>query len=118
VRLRRVTVPLDPHDRIVIRHATDLIHDAALDNHVPFGPMDLQISRRDRRQERTAFIAPDTVHERDAIAGAEMQPRRVIGVHQDGIARRAIQRIDVSIDQSVELLPASRADVETPFRPM
>ena len=116
VRLVHGAAALDAHDRVVIRHAAGLIDDAALDDDVPLRPVNLQIAGRDRREENAPFEPPDIIHERDAIPGAHVQPAGIVFVHQHGVARGAVERIDLGIDERVELLPASRADVETAGR--
>src|SRR5215204_5814223 len=117
-RMFMLSVPqaLNPYDAVVIRHSANLVDHAALDDHICFWPMDLKIARHNRGEKRPAFETTNVIDERDAIAGAHMQLRGILRAHQNGVARRAIQRIDVGIDQGVELFSPPRADMETAGR--
>src|SRR5437879_1628949 len=74
--------------------------------------MHLQISGSNRSQEDSAFVTPALIRERDAVILDKMHFRRVVGIHQNRIARGAVQRVDLGVNQGVKLFPASRADFE------
>src|SRR6266550_1659542 len=58
---------LHPDNGVVIRHASGGFGDAAADNDVAFGPMDLQVASGDGREKNAAFEAASFIREDDGV---------------------------------------------------
>src|ERR1051326_232055 len=76
--------------------------------------LDLNVPAGEWRQHHTTGEAADLVNQLDPIAVLKMHSRRIVGVHQHRITRRGVERINLGVDEGVELLAAPRTDVKQP----
>ena len=79
-------------------HTSGRFGDSSADDEVTLRPMDLQIASSDGRQKNVAVKSACFIGQRDAVVLNEMQLGGVFGIHQHGIARRAVHGIDFGID--------------------
>ena len=103
---------------IIVRHAAQRFDHPASEDRVSLRPVNLQVAACDRGEKHTALQPPHLVHQRDAVPVADVQHGGVLGVHEHRVPRRACQRVDLAINQRVELFPAARAHFEASFRPL
>ena len=75
------------------------IDHAPANNDVAFGPVDLEVAARNRREENTAGETAHVILQNHKVILHQMQQRGIIRVHQHSVARRAVERINLGIDQ-------------------
>src|SRR5438093_7367745 len=103
---------LDGHSRVVVGHATQRVRDAAFDDYIALGPVNLQVAPGNGREKDAAFKASLSIDQRDAIVVFQVERGRVVSIYKDRVARGAGKWIKFVIDQCVELFAAARRDVE------
>ena len=101
---------LDSHSRVVVGHATQRVRDAAFDDYIALGPVNLQVAAGDWCQENRSFESADVVGERDAIVLAQVQNGCILNIDQHRITRRAVERVQVCVNQLVELFSTPRGN--------
>src|SRR5438094_4694381 len=101
---------LHAHPRILIRHATGRIGHAAADDDVAFGPVNLQVAASNGRKKNTTLETAQVILQNHAVVLDEAQGRSVLGTHQHGVARRAVDRVGLGVNQCIELVAAAGRD--------
>ena len=97
---------------VVVGHAAAGVDHTARDQHVALGEVHLEVAARDRRQEDAPHEDPGLVDQLHLVVVLDVERGGVVGIHQHGVARGAIDRIDFGVDHRVELPPAPGRDHE------
>lgn len=73
--------------------------------------MHLKIAPHDRRRKHPPLVPPRVTRQHDPIT-RQMQLGRILRVHEHRVARRPGQRIDLLVNQCVELLASARGNMK------
>src|SRR6266498_1916089 len=108
--------PLGPDDCVVVGDARLRRATSPVDQHLPFWPVHLEVSRPHRRDADTPAELAELVRQQDGVAVLEPELPGVVAAHQHGLADGAGDGVRRPLDHAVELLPAPRRDEESPLR--
>src|SRR5262245_54465590 len=106
---------LDLNHCIEIRDSAFGIAHPAFDQDVPFGPIDLHITSRNRRNSTPASQRSRFSSNQNCIAIIQSEGSRVRLAHQHIVALGPVERITVVVDDAVELFAATRRKAQFPL---